>query len=282
MAKNKSRLTALGIAVRALIGLGLAAMLVGVFYPLIWMVLSGFKDNTGLLTNPFGLPDKWRFSNYIGIWNNGIRRYFFNSLLITALSAGLVAAVSSFAAFALSRYHFRSRRFWFMYLLCGLMLAPQVSLISNYKILQGLHLYNTYAGLVLVYTAFRVPYTMFLMWSYFMTMPQDIEEAACIDGCSSFQNFTYILLPMSKPIMATGTILTVRYVWNDFLFSMVYTESSALRTIPYGLNALKSETGTEWAKLMAGMVISAIPIIVLFTFTQKYFVRGLAVGAVKG
>ncbi len=169
-----------------------------------------------------------------------------------------------------------------MYLLCGLMLAPQVSLISNYKILQGLHLYNSYAGLVFVYTAFRVPYTMFLMWSYFMTLPKDIEEAACIDGCSSFQNFAHILLPMSKPIMATGTILTVRYVWNDFLFSMVYTESAALRTIPYGLNALKSETGTEWAKLMAGMVISAIPIIVLFTFTQKYFVRGLAVGAVKG
>lgn len=168
-----------------------------------------------------------------------------------------------------------------MYLLCGLMLAPQVSLISDYKILQGLHLYNTYVGLILVYTAFRIPYTMFLMWSYFMTTPRDIEDAARIDGCNSIQSFTRILLPMSKPIMATGTILTVRYVWNDFLFSMVYTESSALRTIPYGLNALKSETGTDWAKLMAGMVISAVPIIILFCFTQKYFVRGLAVGAVK-
>lgn len=279
---RRRKLTLPALAARMFIGLMMIGMLVGVFYPLIWMVLSGFKDNTGLLTDPFGFPDKWRISNYISIWNSGIKRYFFNSLLITVLSSALVAVVSSLAAFVLSRYEFKSRRFWFMYLLCGLMLAPQVSLISDYKILQGLGLYNTYAGLIMVYTAFRVPYTMFLMWSYFMTMPHDIEEAACIDGCSSFQSFVYILLPMSKPIMATGTILTVRYVWNDFLFSMVYTESSALRTIPYGLNALRSETGTEWAKLMAGMVISAIPIIVLFTFTQKYFVRGLAVGAVKG
>ena len=163
MTGHKNRLSASALIVRTLIGAGMAVMLIGVFYPLFWMVLSGFKDNTGLLTNPFGLPDKWRFSNYVSIWNNGIRRYFFNSLVITVLSSALVAVVSSFAAFALSRYRFRSRRFWFMYLLCGLMLAPQVSLISNYKILQGLHLYNSYAGLVFVYTAFRVPYTMFLM-----------------------------------------------------------------------------------------------------------------------
>lgn len=281
MVQKIKRLTLLGLIARNLITAILGVLLIAVFYPLFWMILSGFKDTTGLLTNPFGLPDRWRFENYISIWNSGIKQYFFNSLLITALSALLVAILSSFAAFALSRYQFRSRNFWFMYLLCGLMLAPQVSLISDYKILQGLHLYNTYVGLILVYTAFRIPYTMFLMWSYFMTTPRDIEDAARIDGCNSIQSFTRILLPMSKPIMATGTILTVRYVWNDFLFSMVYTESSALRTIPYGLNALKSETGTDWAKLMAGMVISAVPIIILFCFTQKYFVRGLAVGAVK-
>ena len=281
MVQKIKRLTLLGLIARILITAILGVLLIAVFYPLFWMILSGFKDTTGLLTNPFGLPDRWRFENYISIWNSGIKQYFFNSLLITALSALLVAILSSLAAFAVSRYQFRSRNFWFMYLLCGLMLAPQVSLISDYKILQGLHLYNTYVGLILVYTAFRIPYTMFLRWSYFLTTPRDIEDAARIDGCNSIQSFTRILLPMSKPIMATGTILTVRYVWNDFLFSMVYTESSALRTIPYGLNALKSETGTDWAKLMAGMVISAVPIIILFCFTQKYFVRGLAVGAVK-
>ena len=281
MVQKIKRLTLLGLIARILITAILGVLLIAVFYPLFWMILSGFKDTTGLLTNPFGLPDRWRFENYISIWNSGIKQYFFNSLLITALSALLVAILSSFAAFALSRYQCRSRNFWFMYLLCGLMLAPQVSLISDYKILQGLHLYNTYVGLILVYTAFRIPYTMFLMWSYFMTTPRDIEDAARIDGCNSIQSFTRILLPMSKPIMATGTILTVRYVWNDFLFSMVYTESSALRTIPYGLNALKSETGTDWAKLMAGMVISPLPIIIFFCLRQKYFVRGLAVGAVK-
>lgn len=269
------------LIVRVIIILLLLEMVITVLYPLFWMTVSGFKTTTELLTKPFSLPSTWRFSNYTHIWKTAIQTYFLNSFLITMVTSLLVALTSAFAAFALSRYHFKARYVVFMYLICGMMLAPQVSLISNYKLLQAMHLYDTRIGLILIYTAFRIPYTTFLMWSYFTTLPKDMEEAATIDGCSSFQIFSRILMPLSKPIMATGILLTVRYVWNDFLFSMVYTESSALRTIPYGLNALKSETGTEWSMLMAGMVLSALPIVILFLFTQKYFVRGLTGGAVK-
>ncbi len=269
------------LIVRAIIILLLMEMVITVLYPLFWMAVSGFKTTTELLTKPFSLPSTWKISNYTHIWKTAIQTYFFNSFLITVITSLLVALISAFAAFALSRYRFKARYAVFMYLICGMMLAPQVSLISNYKLLQAVHLYDTRIGLIMIYTAFRIPYTTFLMWSYFTTLPKDMEEAATIDGCSSFQIFSKILMPLSKPIMATGILLTVRYVWNDFLFSMVYTESSALRTIPYGLNALKSETGTEWSMLMAGMVLSALPIVILFLFTQKYFVRGLTGGAVK-
>ena len=269
------------LIVRAIIILLLMEMVITVLYPLFWMAVSGFKTTTELLTKPFSLPSTWKISNYTHIWKTAIQTYFFNSFLITVITSLLVALISAFAAFALSRYRFKARYAVFMYLICGMMLAPQVSLISNYKLLQAVHLYDTRIGLIMIYTAFRIPYTTFLMWSYFTTLPKDMEEAATIDGCSSFQIFSKILMPLSKPIMATGILLTVRYVWNDFLFPMVYTESSALRTIPYGLNALKSETGTEWSMLMAGMVLSALPIVILFLFTQKYFVRGLTGGAVK-
>ncbi|WP_195283577.1 carbohydrate ABC transporter permease [Harryflintia acetispora] len=282
MKSSGIKLTAGQIVLRFLVVLLFVVMLVGALYPMLWVAVSGFKSTTELLISPFKLPAEWSLKNYLGVWKIGISRFFLNSVFITVASSLLVAAVSALAAFPLSRYRFRSRRFWFLFLLCGLMLAPQVSLISNYKILQALHLYDSYLGLILVYTAFRVPYTMFLMWSYFMTVPKDIEEAACIDGCTSFMIFWRILVPISKPIMATGILLTARYVWNDFLFSLIYTESAALKTIPYGLNSLKGESGTDWGQLMAGMAISSIPIIILFICTQKYFVRGLTVGAVKG
>lgn len=282
MKSSGIKLTAGQVVLRFLVVLLFVVMLVGALYPMLWVAVSGFKSTTELLISPFKLPAEWSLKNYLGVWKIGISRFFLNSVFITVASSLLVAAVSALAAFPLSRYRFRSRRFWFLFLLCGLMLAPQVSLISNYKILQALHLYDSYLGLILVYTAFRVPYTMFLMWSYFMTVPKDIEEAACIDGCTSFMIFWRILVPISKPIMATGILLTARYVWNDFLFSLIYTESAALKTIPYGLNSLKGESGTDWGQLMAGMAISSIPIIILFICTQKYFVRGLTVGAVKG
>lgn len=282
MKSTRIKLTPAALTLRVFAAVLFFCMLIGVLYPMYWVVMSGFKTTTELLINPFKFPAVWSIKNYIGVWRIGINKFFLNSVFLTASVSALTAVVAAFAAFPLSRYHFRMRRFWFMFLLCGLMLAPQVSLVSNYKILQGLHLYDTYLGLIFVYTAFRVPYTMFLMWSYFMTVPKDIEEAACIDGCSSFLIFLKILIPMSKPIIATSVLLTARYVWNDFLFSLIYTESAALKTIPYGLNSLKGESGTDWGQLLAGMAISSIPIVVLFICTQKYFVRGLTVGAVKG
>jgi len=246
------------------------------------MFLNGFKTNAELFLDPFGLPGSFSGENYIKAWKAGIGKYFLNSVFVTAVTAAITTFVCSMAAFPLSRYQFKGRNFWFMFILCGLMLAPQVSLISNYKLLQALKLYDTYFALILPYTAFRIPFTVFLLWSYFMALPRDVEESACIDGCNSFQIFLRMILPMSTPIIATSVLLTSRYVWNDFMFSLVFTESSALKTIPYGLNSMKSQADTDWAVLLAGLAIAAVPIIILFIILQKYFVRGLTSGSVKG
>lgn len=269
-------------AVRGLTAVSLVLFALSIIYPLTWMVLNGFKTNAELFLDPFGLPSSFAPDNFVKAWKAGIGKYFFNSVLVTAVSSLATTFLCALAAFPLSRYEFKGRRFWFMFILCGLMLAPQVSLISNYKLLQALRLYNTYLALILPYIAFRIPFTVFLMWSYFMSLPKDVEESACIDGCSSFQIFLRMILPMSKPIMATSILLTARYVWNDFMFSLVFTESSALKTIPYGLNSMKSQSDTDWSVLLAGLAISALPIIILFIFLQKYLVRGITAGSVKG
>jgi raffinose/stachyose/melibiose transport system permease protein len=267
---------------RILIGLPLFLFALSIIYPLIWMILNGFKTSSELFLDPFGLPSSYKLDNFIRAWNAGIGHYFFNSVLVTSVVSVVTTLLCAMAAFPLSRYRFKGRNFWFMFILCGLMLAPQVSLISNYKLLQTLHLYDTYWALILPYVAFRIPFTVFLMWSYFMSLPQEVEESACIDGCNSFQIFWRIILPMSKPIMATSVLLTARYVWNDFMFSLVFTESSALKTIPYGLNSMKSSTDTDWTVLLAGLAIACMPIIILFIVLQKNLVRSMTAGSVKG
>ena len=270
------------LALRLVVIALMLGMLFAVVYPLWWMIISGFKTNAELFLDPFAMPEKFSFANFILAWKAGIGKYFANSVFITAVSSVVTTALCAIAAFPLSRYQFRMRKFWFMFILCGLMLAPQVSLISSYKLLQALNLYDTNWALILPYVTFRIPFTVFLMWSHFMTLPKDIEEAACIDGCSSFKIFSRMLVPMSKPIMATSILLTARYVWNDFMFSLVFTESSSLKTIPYGLNSMKSQGDTDWTVLLAGLTLSAVPIIILFICLQKQFVRGMTAGSVKG
>lgn len=270
------------LALRTLIVLCLLALLALYIFPLLWVALSGFKTSRELFLSSFSFPSSFNFENFTGVWRVGISQYYLNSILITVVSCLLTTLFAAMAAYPLSRYRFRGKRFWFMFLLCGLMLAPQVSLISNYKLLQTLHLYDTYWALFLTYTAFRIPFTMFLMWSFFCKLPKEVEEAAAIDGCSSFRTFWSIVMPMSKPAIATSLLLTARYVWNDFMFSLVFTESTSMRTIPYGLYSLRGESGTNWGYLLAGMTMAALPMIILYLCAQKQFVRGLSAGSVKG
>ena len=175
------------LLLRAVIVIFFLVLLVLYIFPLLWVAMSGFKTTQELFLSSFELPSSFNLDNFIGVWNVGIRQYYMNSILITVVSCLLTTLFASMAAYPLSRYRFRGKKFFFMFLLCGLMLAPQVSLISNYKLLQSMHLYDTYWALFLTYTAFRIPFTMFLMWSFFCKLPKEVEEAAMIDGCSSFR-----------------------------------------------------------------------------------------------
>ena len=246
------------------------------------MIISALKTNTEIFTTSYQLPKIPQWKNFVKVWNVGVKDYFLNSIIMTVASCLLTTAISGFAAFALCRYRFRARHAILMFILGGLMLAPQVGLIPNYQIMQALHLFDTYTGMILLYTVFRIPFTTFFMWTYFSTLPLEVEEAACIDGCSNIRILFRIVFPMCKPMLWTSILLTARFVWNDFLLGVIFTKSDSLRTIPYGLYSLRSEVGVDWAVLMAGLTLTSIPLIVLFLFMQKQFVRGLTAGSVKG
>jgi len=268
--------------VRAGIWTALSLYAVCIIYPFIWMFVSGFKTTSELFNNTWAPPKHWLFQNYVDAWNQGVGRYFLNSVIVTVATVVLTIFISATAAFAMSRFEFKGKRMMLVFVVGGLMLSPEVSVISLYKLLQGLKIYNTYFALIIPYTAFRIPFTIFLLRSYFISLPREVEESAYIDGCGTFRVFWSIILPMSKPIIATASLLTAMTAWNEFMFCLVFIESDSLRTIPVGLMNLRGAFSTNWAVLLAGLSISALTMIIFFLFFQKKLIRGLTEGSVKG
>ncbi|MDD2956465.1 MAG: carbohydrate ABC transporter permease [Oscillospiraceae bacterium] len=269
-------------ALHALIWIFLILMAVIIIVPFYWMVVTGFKGNAELYNNPVGLPQEWKFENFITAWKVGVGRFFGNSLLVTLSSTFLSLSLSSACAFGLSRFQFKGRNVLFMIVLAGLLLAPQVAIVPLYRILSALGIYNTYLAMIVPYVAFNIPFTTFLIRAYLLDFPKDIEEAAVIDGCTTFRIFTQITLPVSKPILASAALLAVMNFWNEFMMAMIFTSDNSIRTIPLGLSTLKGTLSTDWGSMIAGLVLAAVPVIVLFITFQKQFVRGMTAGGVKG
>ena len=253
-----------------------------ILYPLFWILMSSFKDYNGIYGDVWGLPDIWHVENYMTAWNRGISQYFLNSLIVTICTLAGVVFASTFSAFGICQMKGRLGNFVFLFCLCGLLLSPQVCLLPLFMLLKSLKLKNTLFAMILPYIAFRLPVSIMLIRSFFVGISRELEEAATIDGATLMQIYGPIYLPLSKPIISTVIIMTAYYAWNEFVFATIFVDSSKLRTIPVGLMVFRDGLMTEWGVVLAGMVISCLPIIVLFLLMQKSFVRGMTAGAVKG
>lgn len=253
-----------------------------ILFPVCWLVLNSLKTNQEMFLNSLSLPKKWMFENYVTAWNKGLVSYFANSIIVGVLSIGIVLALSSMMAYGLTRFNLPGSGFLFILVLGGMALSEQVALVPLYKILQAVKLYNTRAALVLPYVAFRIPFTMFLMRSYFISIPKELEEAAIVDGCKSWQRFTKIILPISKPVLASCAIVNLNHVWNEFLFANVFLENKKLMTIPLGLMTFQGDLKSDYVVMLSGILICSLPMVILFLCMSRQFVRGLTSGAVKG
>jgi raffinose/stachyose/melibiose transport system permease protein len=245
------------------------------------MALNGFKDNSLIFGDPFALPQHWSWDNYVQAWNQGVRNYLMVSVLVTVTSALCTVLIGAWTAFGLTRTRMPVKPVVVAFVLGGLMLSPTVALIPLVRMLQAIGLYDTYWALIILYTAFRVPFTTFLIRAYMLDLPRDLDEAARIDGASESQIFWRIILPLSRPIIISCVILHILFAWNEYLFAMIFTSGTAMQTLPVGLMSIMSKHGTNYAVVFAAMTISALPIVIVFFAAQRYFIRGLSEGIGK-
>jgi raffinose/stachyose/melibiose transport system permease protein len=245
------------------------------------MVFSSFKDNAEVFGRPWGLPSQLRWHNFVQAGNAGVVRYFTNSVIVTAASILTTTLVSAWAAYGLVRVKVPLAGPVMLFILGGLMLAPTVALVPLFGLLQQLHIYNTYWALIVLYTAFRIPFTTFLIRAYMVDLPPDVDEAAIIDGASRAQIFWRVILPMCRPIMVSAALLQALFAWNEFVFALVFISSGSLKTLPVGLVDMQSRLLTNWPVQFAGLTMAALPMIVLFLIGQRQFLRGLTDGIGK-
>ena len=259
----------------------LVALAVVVLYPLLWMVTNALKTNAELFGDPFALPSSWLWENFAKAWSQGVGDFVLTSVSLTVLATLITELISAWAAYGLTRVDIPLNRTFTIVVLAGLMLAPTVALIPLVKLFQAWGLYDSFFGLLILYTAFRIPFTVFLIRAYMLDLPREVDEAASIDGASRAATFWRIILPMSLPIIATTIVLNVLQNWNEYLFAMIFTSGTGVQTLPVGLADMMSKNGTQYPVVFAGMVMAALPMVILFFVCQRYFVRGLAGGVGK-
>lgn len=259
----------------------LGAFAVAVLYPVLWMVLSGFKDNQEIFNQPWAPPGELRWENYARAWDLGVVRYFTNSVIVTGASILATTLISAWAAYGLCRLRLPFGNAVALLVLGGLLLSPTVALIPLFRLLTSIGLFDTHWALIVLYTAFRIPFTIFLIRAYMIELPRAVDEAATIDGATRTQVFWRVILPMCRPILVSAALLQALFAWNEFAFALVFISDEALKTLPVGLVAMQSRLLTDWPVVLAGLTMAALPTILLFLVGQRQFLRGLTEGVGK-
>jgi raffinose/stachyose/melibiose transport system permease protein len=254
-----------------------------VLIPLIATALGGFKTLGNLRTDPFGLPASWQWQNYWDILG-GARywRLMGNSLVIAVLTVVLTVTVSAMAAFVFVHVRFFGSTFLYNYLLLGLMFPAATAILPLFIKIRDLGLLDTYWGVVLPQVAFGLASSILLLRNYFRQLPEDLFEAALIDGCGYFGFFRHIALPLSRPILATVAVITFVHSWNGYLLPLVVLNREALYPWPLGIMAFQGEFSTDWHLVLAFITLTILPVIVMFFAAQRHIVAGLTTGALKG
>ncbi len=251
--------------------------------PMLTLFLTAVKAKSDFISglSLFQLPETLAWSNFKNAMVQGrLFKYMKNDLIICLLKVPLGIFISSMAAFALTRLKLKHATGWFVFFLIGMMLPMQIALVPISIIYNKLHLINTYFGLFYVYIGFGISFMILIMQGFMKGIPKDIDEAAYIDGASKWQMFIRVILPISKPSIATLFITDFLSTWNEYLLASVIINDNALKTVPVGLLTFVGEHGTDYGYLCAGVIISVIPVMVVYLMFQRYFVEGMA-GAVK-
>ncbi len=253
-----------------------------VLVPLFIVLANTMRPTRTIHREPIGLPTSINFDSYVTAWSEAnFSQYFINSLVITISSVVLATAVSSLAGYILGRYQFRGSQLLIAFFVAGLTLPFRLAIVPLFLLLNDLGLVDTRIGLILVYAATGIPFSIFILTTFFRQLPIELTEAAHIDGASEFVIFSRIMLPLVRPALATVAIFQFVPLWNDFFFPLVLLRSTDKWTLPVGMTRFFGEFQTDWSTLFAGMVIITLPLIVLFLSATEQIISGLTEGVRK-
>ena len=256
-----------------------------VVFPMIWLIYTSFKSSRELFASAWALPNVWRWSNYVRAWHEAqIGEFFVNSVYVTVITVVLQVTVGAMASYVLARFRFTLNRPIYYFFLAGMMFPIFLGLVPMFFLLRDIGLLDTHQGLISIYVASGIPFTVFVLTAFFATIPRELEEAGLIDGCSVYGVFWRIMLPLAKPGLITVAIFTFISIWNEYVLALVLISSSKLRTLPLGVANLMMITHykTDWGALFAGLVVVMMPTLLAYIFLQKRLTKGITVGALKG
>ena len=247
-------------------------------YPLFNMVMSSLKPTREILQHPFALPVNPDFSSYKRVWiDMGFSTFF----IVTVSSMALVLLFGSMASYAISRYVFKGNTLLYMIFLSGIMLPLKAAIIPLFMIIRKLGLMDNFLSVIFIFTAMGIPSTIFILSGFFKAIPADLEYAARIDGCNDFAIYSKIMMPVIAPGIALVTIYNAVPIWNDFFFPLVFLHNRSLKTLPVGLSTFFGQHSTNWTLLFTGLTVAILPMMILYLFMSKYFIKGMTAGAIK-
>ena len=266
---------------RVLLHATLWIIAIATVYPLIWIFLMSFKDRFELLAgNSFGLPHKWLFSNYLtAVTSFPLHLYFINSVAYTGITIVATVLLAGMFSYAVSRMKFRLSSFMYVYITLGLIIPIEVVIVPIFLLEKSIHVLNTYFSTVLPYIAFNISLCSLLLYAFFRTLPTEIEESACLDGCSIYRVFFQIVLPISKSALSTVIIWLYLNVWNEFFIAYILLIKDSLKTLPLGVLNFISSRAVDWGPMGAAMIISCIPTLAVYLVFNEQVERALTAGA---
>ncbi|MDO5559442.1 MAG: carbohydrate ABC transporter permease [Oscillospiraceae bacterium] len=253
-------------------------------FPLYWMFTFSLKDNKEIFgANVIGLPQKWLFSNYTVALSTGkIGRCFLNSIIVTGATIIITVIFALMASYALTRMKWKGRDIVNNIFMLGLTVPIHAALLPVFLVLSFLKMTDTYQALIVPYTAFALAMAIMIFSSFMVGIPKDLEEAACIDGCSIFGIFFKIILPLMRPAISTVAIFTFLQAWNELMFAVIFNSQSEFSTLTVGIQKMSGAFTTKWGPIGAALVLATFPTLIVYGFISKKIQDSLIAGAIKG
>lgn len=270
---------------RPMVNILLALFALSVIAPILWMLLTALKSSPEIFASPWAWPRVVQWGNFARAWNEaGIARYFLNSLVVTAATLVILLACGSMAAYIFALYPFRGSRWLFTAFLAGMMFPLFLTIVPLFFLLQQMHLLDTRMGLTLIYVAYSLPFTVFVLTGFFQSLPRELLDAAFIDGCSHAGAFWRVMLPLARPGLVVVAIFNAIGLWNEYPLALVTIVSEELRTLPLGIANLVmvEHYQSDWGALFAALVIVMAPVIVVYWIFRDHIHRTMVAGAIKG